>query len=362
MNDTSLSFCTAAEDRLYRDLLAWVARHDATLTHDGPTRTEAHLDRVWQSASLRGAVVDPDGFPVLTRRAVWYRLRGHRDAGSSWPVARGVRFDALVCLPDAPVGMSFHFGHHEVHPSRPWPSLSLRFIDLELPQNTATFGDAYTYRLDNKPVGRLFAPNLPVGGDPLAVRPEHGYREELLAFSRGPKALFYERMGALSARVNPLFAPGQTVAGAGIPPARRAATQAELDAARVEFEVERAAACRLVHDYEPVMKWLFETQLPAEILTRPQGLMAAMAHDLRRALRPTPPRPSFARARPLRPFVPQRARPEGPPCPRCGCMDSRLIESSVLHGNLATPASDSEVEHGYRCGDEACGHRWSVFV
>ena len=49
-------------------------------------------------------------------------------------------------------------------------------------------------------------------------------------------------------------------------------------------------------------------------------------------------------------------------CPRCKQRSVYYLGSDVLHGNPCTPAADTEVEHHFECGGEACGHEWSRLV
>jgi hypothetical protein len=49
------------------------------------------------------------------------------------------------------------------------------------------------------------------------------------------------------------------------------------------------------------------------------------------------------------------------PCPKCKQKGKvYYLGSDVLHGNPYTPASDTEVDHHYRC--EGCMHEWSKSV
>lgn len=48
------------------------------------------------------------------------------------------------------------------------------------------------------------------------------------------------------------------------------------------------------------------------------------------------------------------------PCPKCGAKKIFLHDSDTLHGNTATPASDTEVELTYGC--DACDYRYSRIV
>lgn len=127
MNPDSLTFADPAEGRLYRELLAWLTARDASLERAGPAWGDPQVEHVWQSEALRGRAVDPYGAPDPASGVVWYRLRALRDGERPWPAARGVRFDALVCPPGAPLALSLHLGHYEVHASIPWPELRLRY-------------------------------------------------------------------------------------------------------------------------------------------------------------------------------------------------------------------------------------------
>lgn len=358
MSASPLAFRDAAEGRLYRDLLAWLTRACATLSSEGPTRTEWRLEHSWRNEAMRGVAVDPDDAPALARGCVWYRLCAFRDERSQWPAAHGIRFDAAVWLPDAPVAMSFHLGHFQSHPSIPWPSVRLCFVDAEDVARAVTFGASYGYDFRGQPVGSRLGAASMVGGDPYAVRPSHGFREELARFANEPTALLNLRLGELSAALAPAFAPGQWIADPAAPQGRREVTPTELAAAWEELVRERASRCRLVHNYGSVMQWLFATQLPAEALTPPPGLVASLRRFFGGAVEP--PCPSFARVAPLRPFRVQSILPDGRSCPVCACIRAINYDSEVMSGNPATPASDTEMKEYYRCADPACGHTWWV--
>lgn len=361
MSTPPLRFRDAAEGRLYRDLLAWLTRACAALPCEGPAQGDRRVEHTWRNDVMSGVAVDPYDAPALTLGGVWYRLCAFRDEGAPWPAARGVRFDANVWLPDAPLAMSFHLEHFQSHPSIPWPGVRLRFVDADDAARAVTFGAAYGYGFQGRPLGSRLGAASMVGGDPYAVRPSHGFREELARFAEAPKGLLSERLGELSAALAPAFAPGQSIADPAAPQGRREATPTELAGAWEEFERERASRYRLAHDYGRVMQWLFATQLPAAALTPPPGLAASVRRFFGGPVA-TPPRPSFARVAPLRPFRVQPLAPEGPACPTCGRRPATRLGSDVLHGNPATPASDTEIEVHYRCADDACGHGWTVTV
>jgi len=356
-----LVFQDATEGRLYRDLFAWLTRACAAHPCEGPTRHDGRLEHMWRNDVMRGVAIDPYDAPDLVPGAVWYRLCAYRAEDAPWPAARGVRLDANVWLPDAPVAMSFHLGHYETHESIPWPCVRLRFVDTADVTRGVTFGDVYGYGFHDKPVGSRLGAASETGDDPCAVRPSGGFREELDRFSRSPVALLKERLAALSEAVASAFAPGQSIADPAARLGYRKAAAAELAAARAEFEADRASRYRLAHEYGAVMQWLFATQLPAEALTRPPGFVASLRHRARRLFgSDTPPRPSFARVAPLRPFKVRHADEEGPVCPACGHRPAQHVDSDVLHGNPATPAADTEVAQRYRCTNDACQHAWTV--
>ena len=49
-------------------------------------------------------------------------------------------------------------------------------------------------------------------------------------------------------------------------------------------------------------------------------------------------------------------------CPKCYEVTGHSEGSNVSHGNLSTPASNSEVEIYYHCENKLCDHHWSEYI
>jgi len=46
-------------------------------------------------------------------------------------------------------------------------------------------------------------------------------------------------------------------------------------------------------------------------------------------------------------------------CPKCKQYTGKLEYTDQIHGNIYTPAADTEVEHHYQCRNPDCKHSWS---
>jgi hypothetical protein len=370
MSPDSPTFADPGEAKLYGELLAWLTAHDASLERVGPTWGDRQVEHVWQSEALRGCAVDPYGAPDAAPGVVWYRLRAFRDGESPWPAARGVRFDALVCLPGCPLAMSLHLGHYEVHASIPWPELRLRFAEVAPERFSQRLCGELSYDLTRQPVGSRFVAAFGTGPSPFVVRSGKDFRAELGRVARSPEeiqALMTDRLCELSNLLMPVFDRGAIREEGGVGDGRRA-TDREQGAARRELDAWRAEQFVFLHHYKALMHWLFVTALPAAALTPAPSLgeRARRALDALLGRRREAPTPSFDRLVPpvLKPYVErephQIVHEQGPPCPVCHRKGTIFVGSDVRHGNPMSPASDCDMSHFYRCPHAGCEHAWEV--
>lgn len=53
---------------------------------------------------------------------------------------------------------------------------------------------------------------------------------------------------------------------------------------------------------------------------------------------------------------------KGQKCPKCRQYSGKLVYTDHIHGNIHTPAADTEVEHHYKCQNPKCGHTWTKYA